>query len=61
MSIIRAKLRWRFIMSLGVPKSFTYRSVGLGTQEDLVVSMYTSMVLRYGGMGEYISLSTVEE
>ena len=28
---IRAKLRWRFIVLLGVPKSFTYRSVGLGT------------------------------
>ena len=32
---IRAKLRWRFIMSLGVPKFFTYRSVGSGTQGDL--------------------------
>ena len=27
----RAKLRWRFIVPSGVPKSFTYRSVGLGT------------------------------
>ena len=28
---IRAKLGWRFIVPSGVPKSFTYRSVGLGT------------------------------
>ena len=28
---IRAKLRWRFIMHSGVPKSFTCRSVGSGT------------------------------
>ena len=32
---IRAKMRWRFIMPLGVPKFFTYRSVGSGTQGDL--------------------------
>ena len=25
---IRAKLRWRFIVPLGVPKFFTYRSIG---------------------------------
>jgi hypothetical protein len=36
MSRIRAKLRWRFIMPLGVPKSFACRSVGSGTQGDLV-------------------------
>jgi hypothetical protein len=30
---IRAKLRWRFIMPSGVPKSFTCRSVGSGTRE----------------------------
>jgi hypothetical protein len=29
---IRAKLRWWFIMSSGVPKFFTYRSVGSGTR-----------------------------
>jgi hypothetical protein len=28
---IRAKLRWRFIVPSGVPKFFTYRSVGSGT------------------------------
>ena len=28
---IRAKLRWRFIVPLGVPKFFTCRSVGSGT------------------------------
>ena len=28
---IRAKLRWRLIVPLGVPKFFTYRSVGSGT------------------------------
>jgi hypothetical protein len=32
----RAKLRWRFIVVLVVPKCFTYRSIGLGTQGDLV-------------------------
>ena len=31
----RAKLRWQFIMPSGVPKSFTCRSVGSGTQGDL--------------------------
>jgi hypothetical protein len=60
MSRIRAKLRWRFTMPLGVPKSFTYRSVGSGTQGIWIVSVYASMVLGYGGTGEYISLSMVE-
>ena len=32
---IRAKLRWRFIMPLGVPKSFTCRSIGSESREDL--------------------------
>ena len=32
---IRAKLRWRFIVPSGVPKFFTYRSVGSRTQGDL--------------------------
>ena len=32
---IRAKSRWRFIVLSSVPKSFTCRSVGLGTQGDL--------------------------
>ena len=32
---IRAKLRWWFIVLLGVPKSFTCLSVGSGTQGDL--------------------------
>ena len=45
---IRAKLRWRFIIPLGVPKFFTCRSVGLGTQVIWVVSIYASMVLGYG-------------
>ena len=27
---IRAKLRWQFIVPLGVPKFFTYRSIGSG-------------------------------
>ena len=31
----RAKLRWWFIMPSDVPKSFTCRSVGSGTQRDL--------------------------
>jgi hypothetical protein len=37
---IRGKLRWRFIMLLGVPKSFICRSVGSGTRGDLG-SFYT--------------------
>ena len=32
---IRAKLRWLFIVLLGVPKFFTCRYVGSGTQGDL--------------------------
>ena len=32
---IRAKLRWRFIVPSGVPKSFTCRSIGSGTRGDL--------------------------
>jgi hypothetical protein len=32
---IKAKLRWRFIMSSGVPKFFTCRSVGSRTRGDL--------------------------
>jgi hypothetical protein len=42
---IRAKLRWWFIVLLGVPKFFTCRSVGSGTREIWVVSVYTSVVL----------------
>jgi hypothetical protein len=60
MSRIRAKLRWQFIMPSRVPKSFTCRSVGSGTRGIWVVSTYASMVLGYGGMGECISLSTIE-
>ena len=32
---IRAKLRWRFIVPLGVPKFFTCRSVGSRTHGDM--------------------------
>jgi hypothetical protein len=32
---IRVKLRWWFIVSSGVPKFFTYRSVGSGTWGNL--------------------------
>ena len=32
---IRAKLRWQFIVPLGVPKFFTCRFVGSGTRGDL--------------------------
>jgi hypothetical protein len=34
-SRIRAKLRWWFIVPLGAPKFFTYRSIGSGTQGNL--------------------------
>ena len=33
--VIRAKLRWRFIVPSGVPKSFTCWSVGLESEGDL--------------------------
>jgi len=32
---IRAKLRWRFIVPLGVPKSFTCQSIGSESRGDL--------------------------
>jgi len=32
---IRARLRWRFIVLSGVPKSFTYRSIGSESRADL--------------------------
>ena len=51
---IRAKLRWRFIVPSGVPKYFTRRSVGSGTQGVWVVSVYASVVLGYGETGECI-------
>ena len=51
---IRAKLRWRFIVPSGVPKSFTYGSIGSGTRGVWVVSIYTSVVLGYGETGECI-------
>ena len=53
---IRAKLRWWFIVPSGVPKSFTYRSIGLGTRGIWVVSVYTCVVLGYGEIGECIVL-----
>jgi hypothetical protein len=53
---IRAKLRWRFIMLSSVPKSFTYRFVGSGTRGIWVVSVYASLVLGYGEIGECIPL-----
>ena len=31
----RAKLKWRFIIPLGLPISFTCRSIGSGTQGDM--------------------------
>jgi hypothetical protein len=35
MNRFKLMLRWWFIMLSGMPKSFTYRSVGLGTRGDL--------------------------
>jgi hypothetical protein len=35
MNRFRLMLRWWFIILSGTPKSFTYRSIGLGTREDL--------------------------
>ena len=57
---IRAKLRWRFVVISGVPKSFTCRSVGSGTQGDL-----GSFCIRKRGAWVWrevnaLSLSTVE-
>jgi hypothetical protein len=59
-SRIEAKLRWWFIVPSGVPKFFTCLSVGLGPEGIWVVSMYASMVLGYGEIGEYISYTLVE-
>jgi hypothetical protein len=60
MSRIRVKLRWRFIMPSGVPKSFTCRSVGSRTRGDLGSFYICKHGAWDGGTGEYISLSTVE-
>jgi hypothetical protein len=35
MNRFKLMLRWLLIMLSGTPKSFTYRSIGLGTQGDL--------------------------
>ena len=51
---IRAKLRWWFIMPFGVPKFFTCRSIGAGSGGIWVVSVYASVVLGYGEIGECI-------
>jgi hypothetical protein len=32
---IRVKMRWRFIVPLGVPKFLTYQSIGSGTRGNL--------------------------
>jgi hypothetical protein len=53
---IRAKLRWQFIVPLGVPKSFTCRSIGSESRGIWVGSVYTSVVLGYGETGECIVL-----
>jgi hypothetical protein len=41
-------------MPSGVPKSFTYQSVGSGPRGIWVVSVYISMMLGYGETGECI-------
>jgi hypothetical protein len=51
---LRVKLRWRFIVSLDVPKFFTCRSVQLGTRGIWVVSVHASVVLGYGETGDCI-------
>ena len=53
---IRAKLRRQFIVPLGVPKSFTCRSIGSESWGVWVVSMYMGVVLRYEEIGECIVL-----
>jgi hypothetical protein len=47
-------------MLSGTPKSFTCRSVGLGTGGIWVVPMYVGEVPRYIGAGECISCPMVE-
>jgi hypothetical protein len=47
-------------MPSGTPKFFTYRSVGSGTGETWVVTIYTGEVLEYIEVGDCISLSMVE-
>jgi hypothetical protein len=51
---IRVKLRWQFIMLLGVPKFFTRRSVGLGTQGNLDSFCIHKHGVGYGETGECI-------
>jgi hypothetical protein len=46
---LRAKYRWWFIMPSGMPKFFTCRSVGSGTQGTWVVTIYTGEVPGYIG------------
>ena len=40
----RAKLRWRFIIPLGLTMSYACRSVGLESRGMWVVSLYTGVV-----------------
>jgi hypothetical protein len=49
MGRIRAKLRWRFVVSLGLSVSYAWRSVGSESRGIRVVSLYTGVVLGYTG------------
>jgi hypothetical protein len=51
---IRVKLRWWFIMSLGVPKFYLLIRRVRNPGGIWVVSVYTSVVLGYGEIGDCI-------
>jgi hypothetical protein len=53
MSRSRGKLRWRFIVPSGLPISFTYQSVGPGTQGDMGSFLVHGVVLGCMGTFEY--------
>ena len=53
MSRSRARMRWWFIVPLGLPMSYACRSVGSESWGIWVVSLYTGMVLRCMGTFGY--------
>jgi hypothetical protein len=53
MSRSRARLRWRFVVPLGLSMSYACRSVGSESRGIWVVSLYTGVVLGYTGTFGY--------
>jgi hypothetical protein len=56
MSRSRVRLGWRFVVPLGLPISFTCRSVGSRTQEYRSFPLYMGVVLGYMGTCGYDSI-----